>query len=166
MLRPGDDNMKRSAWKPYAFWILFTEAVGALSGWLTREGTALYQQEAIKPPLSPPGAVFPIVWSILFLLMGIGAARVWRSPRSGRRSLAIGIYLLQLAFNFFWSILFFNLQAYLFAFLWLVILWGLILWMILTFRQVDPPAGYLQIPYLLWVSFAAYLNLATWLLNR
>ena len=157
--------MKQRNWKPYAFWIIFTEAVGGLSGWLTREGTKLYRTTIIKPPLSPPGIVFPSVWSILFALMGIGAARIYLSPASNARSRVLGIFLLQLAFNFFWSIIFFNLQNFGLALLWLVVLWLLILWMIKRFHTIDPLSAWLQIPYLLWVTFAAYLNFGVWRLN-
>ena len=158
--------MKSIKWKTYAAWILFAEAVGALSGWLTRKGTKIYNETVVQPPFSPPAAVFPVVWGILFALMGIGAARVCHAPASAARSRSLLLFILQLAFNFFWSIIFFNLQAFGFAFLWLVILWALILLMILSFRRVDPLAAWLQIPYLLWVSFAAYLNFGVWQLNR
>ena len=157
--------MKKRNWKPYAFWIIFTEAVGGLSGWLTREGTELYRTMIIKPPLSPPGIVFPIVWSVLFALMGIGAARIYLSPASNARSRVLGIFLLQLAFNFFWSIIFFNLQNFWLALLWLVVLWALIIWMIRSFYTTDPLSAWLQIPYFLWVTFAAYLNFGVWRLN-
>ena len=158
--------MLKKNWKTYAFWILLSEAAGALSGWLTREGTKAYQTSIVQPPLSPPGIVFPIVWSILFALMGIGAARVYLTAPSGRRTRALAVFFLQLLFNFFWSIIFFNAQAFGFALLWLSVLWGLILWMIRAFSKVDRAAALLQIPYLLWVSFAAYLNAGVWLLNR
>ena len=158
--------MQKRTWKAYAGWILFAEPVGALSGWLTREGTQIYKEEVVKPPLSPPSIVFPIVWALLFALMGIGAARVCGTPASRGRSRSMAAFLVQLLFNFFWSILFFNLRSYGLAFFWLVVLWGLILWMILSFRRVDPLAAWLQVPYLLWVAFAGYLNLGVWLLNR
>ena len=158
--------MKKRTWKPYLFWILLAEGVGALSGWLTREGTQLYNETIIQPPLSPPSIVFPIVWAILFALMGIGAARVYLAPASNNRSRALLVFLVQLAVNFFWSIIFFNLQAFGFAFLWLLLLWVLILWMIVRFWRVEPLAAWLQIPYLLWVTFAADLNFGVWLLNR
>ena len=139
--------------------------MGFLSGWLTRDGVEAYSQSIVQPPLSPPAMVFPIVWGILFALMAIAAARIWLSPPSDTRTRGLVLYLVQLAFNFFWSILFFNLQAFGFALIGLVVLWALILWMILTFRKVDRIAAWLQIPYLLWVTFAAYLNLGVWLLN-
>ena len=158
--------MKKFTRKTYVFWILFTEVVGALSGWLTRTATKSYNETIIQPPLSPPAIVFPIVWGILFALMGIGAARIYLSPASSARSRSLLLFLIQLAFNFSWSIIFFNFQAFGFAFIWLVILWVLILLMILSFRKVDKLAAWLQIPYLIWVTFAAYLNLGVWLLNK
>ena len=157
--------MKEHKWLPYVLWILFTEAVGFLSGWLTRQGSELYSQAIVKPPLSPPAIVFPIVWGILFLLMGIGAARIYLAEPSPARTRSLRIFLRQLGFNFFWSILFFNFQAFGFALIWLLVLWGLILWMIFSFRQVDPLTAWLQVPYLLWVTFAAYLNFGVWRLN-
>ena len=152
-------------WKPYLGWVLFTEAVGGLAGFLTRKGTEYFNAFVTKPPLSPPGIVFPIVWAILYLLMGIGAARVYLRPPSRDRSRSLYLFLLQLAFNFFWSVIFFNVRSYGVAFVWLAVLWGLILWMILSFRKVDGPAAAMQVPYLLWVLFAGYLNLGVWYLN-
>ena len=158
--------MKKVNWKIYGFWILLTEAVGALSGLLTRQGNEIFKESVVQPPLSPPALVFPIVWGILYGLMGISAARIRLSPESANRSKGLNLYFSQLIVNFFWSLIFFNAQAYGFAFFWLLLLWVLVLWMILTFRKVDPPAAYLQIPYLIWLTFAAYLNLGVWYLNR
>ena len=157
--------MKTGTWKTYAFWILLTEAVGALAGWLTKDAVTIYGETILRPPLSPPGIVFPVVWTVLFALMGIGAARVALAPGSEEQGRALRLFLLQLAVNFFWSLIFFRWQAFGFAFLWLVLLWLLILAMILAFREVDRLAAVLQLPYLLWVSFAAYLNFAIWRLN-
>lgn len=157
--------MKTHTWKPYAFWILFTEAIGALSGWLTRGSVELYKTAIVKPPLSPPAIVFPIVWTVLFALMGVGAARIYMTPASATRSKALRLYLVQLFFNFLWSILFFNLERFGFSLLWLIALWLLVLWMTLTFRKIDPLSARLQLPYLIWLAFAAYLNLGVWLLN-
>lgn len=84
---------------------------------------------------------------------------------SGDASGALTVYGLQLVVNFFWSIIFFNMQAYLFSFIWLIILWLLIIWMIFKFKKISPLAAYLQIPYLLWVTFAGYLNLMIYILN-
>ena len=157
--------MEKSTWKTYAFWIALAEAVGALSGWLTRKGVKIYSATVEQPTLSLPSIVFPIVWGILFVLIGVGAARIYLAAASNARSRSLILFLVQLAFNFFWSIIFFNLQAFGFAFLWLIVLWVLILLMILSFRKVDKPAAWLQIPYLLWMTFAAYLNFGVWMLN-
>ena len=155
----------KKTWKVYAFWILLAEGVGALSGWLSREGMKIYESAIVQPPLSPPSWLFPIVWSILYALMGIGAARVWIAPPGIHRSRGLNLFIIQLIVNFFWSLIFFNLQAFGFALLWLVLLWSLVLWMILEFRKVDKLAGNIQIPYLIWLTFAAYLNLGVWYLN-
>ena len=107
-----------------------------------------------------------MVWTILFALMGIGAARINLSLPSRARSLGLNLFIAQLAVNFFWSPIFFNTQAFGFAFFWLLLLWGLVLAMILVFRKADSLAAKLQIPYLLWLTFAAYLNLGVWYLNK
>lgn len=146
-------------------WIALAEGVGALSGWLTREGTEIYQQSVLQPSFAPPPAVFPIVWGILYALMGIGAARVWASEHSAARSAGINVFIVQLVVNFFWSLIFFNLRAYGFALAWLLLLWVLIIWMIAAFRKTDRLAAWPQVPYLLWVTFAAYLNWGVWVLN-
>ena len=156
----------KGTWKPYLLWILLAEAEGALSGWLARDGMQLYAQAIAKPPLSPPGWLFPVVWTLLYALMGIGAARIFQAPASKARSLGLNLFVTQLAVNFLWSPIFFNLQAFGLAFFWLLLLWVLVSWMILTFRNVDPPAAKLQIPYLLWLTFAAYLNFGVWYLNQ
>lgn len=158
--------MNKKAWKTYTFWILLSEATGALSGWLSREGMQLYRETIIQPPLSPPAFLFPIVWSILYALMGISAAKIYMVPPSKERNTGINLFIAQLIVNFFWSLIFFNAQAFGFAFLWLLLLWGLVLAMILAFRQVSKIAAVLQIPYLIWLTIAAYLNLGVWYLNR
>ena len=153
--------------KPEYFrWILAVEAVGALSGFLSREATQQYAQTINKPPLSPPGFLFPVVWTVLYALMGIGAARIAAAPDSPAHSRALNVFVVQLIVNFFWSLIFFNAQAFGFAFLWLVLLWVLIVTMIWLFSGVDALAALLQIPYLLWVTFAGYLNYGVWQLNR
>lgn len=157
--------MNKQPWKTYAFWILLSEAVGALSGWLTQEGARTFSETVVQPPLSPPAVLFPIVWGILYALMGIGAARIRMTPPSDDRNKGINLFIAQLVVNFFWSLIFFNLQAYGLAFLWLVLLWVLVFLMIRTFWKVDPLAAKLQIPYLLWLTFAGYLSFGVWYLN-
>ena len=158
--------MKKTTWTNVLFWVAVTEAVGALAGFLTREGTRLYNTAAVKPPLTPPPIVFPIVWGLLYAVLGFGAARIFDAPPSTDRRAARRLFWLQLVFNFFWSLIFFNLRAYAFAFVWLVALWVLILLMILRWRKIDPLAAWLQVPYLLWVTFAGYLNVGVWMLNK
>ena len=108
--------------------ILLSLAVGGLSGLLSAEGMDLYDATVVKPPLSPPPVLFPIVWSVLYILMGIGAARIWLSEAGSDRSKALNLFVAQLAVNFFWSIIFFNLQAFGFAFFWLLVLLVLVVY--------------------------------------
>ena len=149
-----------------AFFIGLSEAAGILSGLLSREGTAAYADMMQKPFLSPPGWVFPMVWTILFALMGLSAARIWAAPGTLVRSRGLNLFFAQLIVNFFWSPIFFNARAYGLALVWLLFLWILVFGMILEFRKVDKTAARLQIPYLLWLTFAAYLNWGVWQLNR
>ena len=151
--------------KTYAAFILGSEAVGVLSGLISRKGMKVYTETAVKPPLSPPAVVFPVVWAILYGLMGIGAARVFLSRPSRDRTLALRLFAGQLVFNFFWSVIFFASGAYGGAFFWLLALLALSCAMTVFFYRVDKPAGYIGIPYLVWLAFAAYLNLGTWILN-
>ncbi|MBQ1982942.1 MAG: tryptophan-rich sensory protein [Clostridia bacterium] len=152
--------------KSYIIGILIPLAVGLLSAYLTRDSMDLYES-IVRPALAPPGIVFPIVWTILYTLMGIGSAMIYNidAPEQDK-SRALTLYGLQLVVNFFWSILFFNQRAFLTSFVWLLLLWALIVAMILSFRKINKIAAWLQVPYLLWVTFAGYLNLMIYLLNR
>ena len=154
--------MQKPTIKSYTAWVLLTEAVGALSGWLSRNGIQAFSETAVQPPFSPPAIVFPIVWAALYGLMGISAARIAAAPNRGK---ALNVFFTQLIVNFFWSPLFFSAQAYGFAFLWLLLLWVLVLIMIVRFCKIDRTAAVLQIPYLLWLTLAAVLNYAVWQLN-
>ncbi len=158
--------MKRFPWKSYVLWVLLSEGVGALAALLTRAAMARFSAHVLQPPLSPPGWVFSLVWTLLYALMGVGAARVALSPPSPQRTRGLALFFLQLALNFCWSLLFFNAEAYGAALLLLAVLWGVIFGMGRAFLRVDRLAGRLQIPYLLWVTFALYLNAGVWLLNR
>lgn len=152
-------------WKTYLFWIGLAEGIGSLAGILTMDATKAFTQTIHQPPFSPPMFLFPIVWGILYALMGIGAARVSLAPMSKERSIALNVFVIQLVVNYIWSLIFFNLQSFGFAFGWLLFLWILIVVMIFSFHTVDGWAAWLQVPYLIWVTFAAYLNLGVWLLN-
>lgn len=139
--------------------------VGGLSALLTMNSMETFAT-LNKPPLSPPGFLFPIVWTVLYILMGIASYLVFTSGEAKEDITdALLVYALQLAFNFFWSLFFFGLNWYLFSFFWLLLLWGLILHTITLFYRISKPAAYLLVPYLLWVTFAGYLNLGIALLN-
>ena len=142
--------------------ILIPLAVGSFSALIS--GNMSLYSTINKPAFSPPSIVFPIVWTILYVLMGISSYIIYSSD-SADKTKALKIYALQLFFNFFWSILFFRYQLYLFSFLWLVILIVLICIMIKDFYKINPAAAYLQIPYLLWCIFAAYLNFSIYTMN-
>ena len=154
-------------YKPYVISILHALIVGGLSAFLTRNSMNIYDR-IVKPPLSPPGWIFPVVWTVLFVLMGISCARVSVKGKEENINVnkALKTYRLQLAVNFIWSLVFFNMNAYLLAFFWILVLWWLIFTMIKEFSKTDKIAARLQVPYLLWVTFAAYLNLMIWILNR
>lgn len=153
--------------KPYIITILIPLAVGGIASFLTRNNMNIYEQ-INRPALTPPDIVFPIVWTILYVLMGISSAMIYlnQGPNSQYSSFALYSYAKQLLLNFLWSIIFFNLQQFFFAFIWLIFLWFSILKMIFAFYKIDKTAAYLQIPYLIWVTFAGYLNLMIYLLNR
>ena len=154
----------RIEWRKLIISILIPLFVGGLSALITKDSMAQFDT-IDKPPLSPPGWLFPVVWTILFILMGIASYLVWNAGKPYRAKTALAVYGIQLAFNFFWSIIFFNLNAYLFAFLWLIVLWLLIILTAFLFYRISKPAGFLLIPYILWVTFAGYLNFAIFLLN-
>jgi tryptophan-rich sensory protein len=150
----------------YAISIGIALLVGGLSALVTGGSMGIYE-EIITPPLVPPSWLFPVVWTILFILMGISAAMIYndRKASMAQKKSALYTYALSLIVNFFWSIIFFNLRAFFFAFIWLVLLLYLIINTILKYYKIKPLAAYLQIPYAIWVSFAGYLTLAIWILN-
>ena len=143
--------------------ILISLGTGILSSILTFKNMDLYST-IVLPPLAPSRILFPIVWSILYILMGVSAYGVYQS-NSKDKSFALIIYALQLAINFIWTLLFFNARFFWISFLCLITLWILILAMIKTFKSINELSGYLQIPYILWVSFAGYLNFMIAILN-
>ena len=147
--------------KTYITFILIPLAVGGLSAFLTRGNMDVFDT-VTKPPLTPPAIVFPIVWSILYVLMGIGAARVYlKNPNSA----AISVFGVNLFFNFFWSIIFFNMRAFCFAFIWLLALLAVVIAMTVKFYREDKAAGLFQISYCIWLLIAGYLNLFICLAN-
>lgn len=141
-------------------------ATGGLSALLTKDNMNIYG-EISTPPLSPPSFLFPVVWTLLYILMGVSSAFIWlqRKDEKEKADNALLIYAASLVFNFIWSLIFFNFRLYLFSFIWLVCLLVLIILTVVSYRRLCPVAAYLQIPYALWVAFAGYLNFGIWLLN-
>lgn len=140
--------------------------VGGLAAALSASGMRAFAVLE-KPPLTPPAWVFPVVWTALYLMMGLASYLV--SEAGGPRdaiSAALTVYACQLALNFFWPLLFFRFALYLFAFFWLIALWLAVLAAFAFFHKLDKTAGKLLLPYLLWVTFAGYLNLGVYLLNK
>lgn len=146
--------------------IFIPQLIGLLSGFLTKDSYEQYQN-LIQPKFAPPPWLFPIVWTILFLLMGIASYRILmlKGVKNGVKN-ALFYYGLQLFFNFFWTILFFGLGLRGLAFIELLVLLILIIITCIKFYIIDKIAGYLFIPYIIWVGFAGYLNLAIWWLNK
>ena len=138
--------------------------MGALAGFLTNGDVKEFMATAKQPFFAPPGWIFPVVWTILYALMGF-AAYVIENTSSPRKSRASTVYYIQLFFNFVWSFIFFSAGNYLFAFVWIIILWVLIIATILEFKMIKNRAAYILIPYLIWVTFAAVLNFSIFLLN-
>ena len=139
-------------------WLFVPLAVGLLSSVLTIDMMSAFEI-LNKPSLSPPAYVFPIAWSILYSLMGVGALLVYRSnTNSIYRSYGLMFNIIQLVLNFFWSIIFFNYKNYELALIWLVMLWLCVLAMLVYYSKVNKLAFVLNVPYILWLSFAGYLN--------
>lgn len=140
--------------------------VGGVSAVLSAKGMAAYGN-LNKPPLSPPAWVFPVAWTILYLMMGLASYYILVSESdNGSKAMALLLYSVQLVMNFMWSIIFFNWGAYMFAFLWLIVMWGIVIFCATRFWGINRLAACLLIPYILWLTFAAYLNMGAYILNR
>lgn len=141
-------------------------AIGGISATLSAEGMVIYGKMS-KPPLSPPAWLFPVAWTILYLMMGVASYIIFISESAFRsKSVALIIYMVQLLMNFMWSIIFFNWGYYLFAFIWLIVMWGLVIFCAIHFLRINRLAACLLIPYILWLTFAAYLNMGAYILNK
>lgn len=151
-------------WKELVIAIIIPLSVGFIASFLSKDSITTFNL-LNKPPLSPPSWIFPIVWSILYILMGISSYFIYISDNKNKKS-AMFLYALSLFLNFVWPILFFNFELYFFSFLWIIALWIIIIFTIISFYPIKPFAAYLLIPYLVWVSFAAYLNYAIAILNK
>lgn len=155
-------HMKKIQWKNLITAVAIPLATGGLSALLTKKAMDSFEM-LNQPPLSPPTWLFPVVWTILYILMGIASYLIATSGQ--KNDTALTLYGIQLCFNFLWTLIFFNMEWYLFAFLWLIGLWILILLTTIAFYRISKPAAYMMIPYLIWVTFAGYLNYGIYLLN-
>ena len=143
--------------------LVISMGTGVLAAILIMGSMSVYQ-EINRPSLAPKATVFPIVWTILYILMGISSYLIYES-RSQNKETALKVYVIQLALNFTWPLIFFNARAFLFSFIWIFLLWLAVILMIKLFYKINPIAAILQIPYLLWITFAAYLNFMIYILN-
>ncbi len=158
------DVMNNKMSKEEIISILIPVIIGLLSGLISIAGIKSFN--SLKSPfLSPPGFIFPIVWTILYVLMGISSYLIY-NENDYQSSFCLKIYALNLFINFLWSPIFFGLGLRLFSFIWIIILDIVVIYMIICFYKVNKKAAYLQIPYLIWCLYATYLNLAFYLLNR
>ena len=154
--------MKKINIKTLIISIIIPLFIGILGSLFSNSGSAYKMM--IRPPLSPPGFIFPIVWSILYILMGISSYRIYESDCIEKES-ALFIYIIQLVLNSLWTVVFFNLRLYFLAIIWVIALIILVIIMIKKFHRIDKLAGYLQIPYLAWLLFALYLTIGVYTLN-
>lgn len=156
--RPDWDEVARAAG-----FVVLLNVVGGAPGVFSSPDTAWFRGLE-KPAFYPPEIAFPVVWTLLFTLMGIAVWLVWRSDAAGRRP-ALGLFVLQMAFNVAWTPAFFSLQEPLIALGIIVVLWALVAATIGAFRRADRRAALLLVPYLAWVTFAVALNFELWRLN-
>lgn len=146
--------------------IVVSELAGIIGSVFTASSIEGWYAGIVKPSLNPPAWVFGPVWTTLFALMGIAAFIVWRKGLDRRDvKIALGIFVLQLALNTLWSIVFFGFHSLGGALVEIVFLWLAILATIIAFSKISKPAAWLLAPYIAWVSFAGYLNYALWILN-
>ncbi len=153
-------------WKALMLALFIPLALGSLAGVLAGDSMGTYG-DFVQPPLAVPGFLFPIVWTVLYALMGVSSYLVYVADvEKKQKQKALWLYAIQLFVNLLWSVFFFNLSLYLFSFIWLLLLWVLILLTMRKFASLSKPACFLLLPYLLWVSFAGYLNLSIAILNE
>jgi tryptophan-rich sensory protein len=145
--------------------VLLVLTVGSLAGMFTAQAIPEWYESINRPSFSPPNYLFGPVWTILYMLMGISLFLIWKEPTSKKRNLAMLVFLLQLVLNFSWSILFFSFGRIGLALVEIILLWFNIVLMVVMFYRIKPLAAYINIPYLLWVTFATILNASFYLLN-
>jgi len=156
--------MKTCNWFLLVVLVLAVMLVGGLSSLASGNVGGMYAVLAL-PPLSPPGWLFGVVWPVLYLLMGIAACLIYQTPKTKQRDVATALFWVQLAINFVWPIVFFRLEWYWMAVAVIVLLDTLVLLTTIAFFRIKKGAGYLLLPYLIWILFATYLNIMIALLN-
>lgn len=145
--------------------IVLPLSIGAIAGIFTSEAIPGWYATLNRPSFNPPNWLFGPVWTTLYLLMGVSLYLIWKQEKGKERNFAMLVFIVQLVLNFAWSFIFFYFNKISFAFAEIILLWLSILLMIIRFYRIKPIAAYINIPYLLWVSFAAILNLSFYLLN-
>lgn len=155
--------MKKINWKRLIIIIIITFIVGSFFSFFTMNNMDTFKE--LEKPVNVPGILFPIVWSILYLLMSISCYIITTKDDKNKDN-AIIWYGIQLIINSLWSLIFFGFSAYLFSFIWIILLLISVIIMIVKFYKIDKTASYLNIPYVLWILFAGFLNLGIYILNR
>lgn len=155
--------MKKFDFKAFIIITVITFIVGSFFSFFTMNNMDTFKE--LNKPINVPGILFPIVWSILYLLMSISCYIIYKSDNKDKKK-ALIIYGIQLIINSLWTLIFFGFDAYLFAFIWIILLIFTVSIMIITFYNIDKKTAYLNIPYILWIVFAGYLNLGIYILNR
>jgi tryptophan-rich sensory protein len=146
--------------------ILIAQTAGLIGSAFTMPAISTWYDTLAKPSFTPPAYVFGPAWAVLYTLMGLAAYRIWEKKTSGRGArLALGVYVGQLALNVMWSYAFFGLRSPIAGLGIIALLWIAIFATMILFYRVDKNAGWLLVPYIVWVSFAATLNYAVWMLN-
>ncbi|WMJ89163.1 TspO/MBR family protein [Anaerocolumna sp. MB42-C2] len=156
--------MKKINWFQLLVFVLITELAGVLSSSASGNAGQIYTT-LTKPPLSPPGWLFGVIWPVLYLLMGIAAYIIYQSRQIPDREKAINLYWIQLFVNFLWPIVFFRFEWYWLSVFVILLLIVLVLITTIWFYRINKAAGLLMVPYLLWIIFAAYLNIGVAILN-
>ncbi len=139
--------------------------LSSIAGIFTTKEIDVWYAMLNKPSFNPPSYLFGPVWTALYILMGISMFLIWNTPKTELRQKALAIFGIQLFLNFWWSILFFSFHAICLSVVDILLMWFLIIYMIILFKKIKPVAAYLQIPYLVWVTFATVLNISIWYLN-
>lgn len=155
--------MKKINWKKFIIITVITFAVGSFFSFFTMNNMDMFKE--LEKPVNVPAVLFPIIWSILYLLMSISCYIISESNDKNKDKIIIS-YIVQLVINSLWSLIFFGFDAYLFAFIWIILLLISVIIMMIKFYKINKLSAYLQIPYILWIIFAGYLNLGIYLLNR